>query len=434
MRPSNEQRPPVAAKPQGPGEAPAPSRESLRGLDWFVFFVADVQTGFGPFVAVYLTTQKWTQLDIGLVLSISGLVALAGQVPGGALVDAAKSERFVAGLAIAAIAIAALIYATFPVFAAVLAAATLHAAASCVLGPALAAISLGLVGHAAVAERFGRNARFASIGNGMTAALMGACGHFFSARAVFVITALLLAPALLALRKISAGEIDAERAHGGRPERLVEKPRTHTHLHVHMPAVLHKRPLLIFAGCILLFHLANAAMLPLMGSALTMRSAEWATVLIAACIVVPQLVVAAISPRGPFCDCERSASDRPRPGARWCDRGCARRDGSADHRRSHARHRAVQSGSGHRRHHDGHRSRGEHEHRRLSDRPFRQFGGIPGARRRRRGRAGSSACLHAGDAAERRMIGRSRSSDLRKTSSARDRAPMSSADVSSWER
>jgi predicted MFS family arabinose efflux permease len=297
MRPSNEQRPPVAAKPQGPGEAPAPSRESLRGLDWFVFFVADVQTGFGPFVAVYLTTQKWTQLDIGLVLSISGLVALAGQVPGGALVDAAKSERFVAGLAIAAIAIAALIYATFPVFAAVLAAATLHAAASCVLGPALAAISLGLVGHAAVAERFGRNARFASIGNGMTAALMGACGHFFSARAVFVITALLLAPALLALRKISAGEIDAERAHGGRPERLVEKPRTHTHLHVHMPAVLHKRPLLIFAGCILLFHLANAAMLPLMGSALTMRSAEWATVLIAACIVVPQLVVAAISPR-----------------------------------------------------------------------------------------------------------------------------------------
>jgi predicted MFS family arabinose efflux permease len=297
MRASNEQRPTFAGKPQGGDGPPAPSRESLRGLDWFVFFVADVQTGFGPFVAVYLTTQKWTQVDIGLVLSISGLVALIGQVPGGALVDAAKSERFVAGLAIAAIAIAALVYAAFPVFPAVLAAATLHAAASCVLGPALAAISLGLVGHAAIAERLGRNARFASIGNGLTAALMGACGHFFSARAVFIITAMILVPALLALRKISAGEIDAERAHGGRPERVVGKPHAHVHLHVHVPAVLHKRPLLIFAGCVLLFHLANAAMLPLMGSALTMRSAEWATVLIAACIVVPQLVVAAISPR-----------------------------------------------------------------------------------------------------------------------------------------
>jgi MFS family permease len=293
MRASNEQHPPFAGKPLGADAHPSPSRESLRGLDWFVFFVADVQTGFGPFVAVYLTTQKWTQVDIGLVLSISGLVALIGQMPGGALVDAAKSERFVAGVAIVAIAIAALTYAAFPVFAAVLAAATLHAAASCVLGPALAAISLGLVGHAAVAERLGRNARFASIGNGLTAALMGACGHFFSARAVFIITAFLLVPALLALRKISAGEIDAERAHGGRPERSIEK----THTHLHMPALLHKRRLLIFAGCVLLFHLANAAMLPLMGSALTMRSSEWATVLIAACIVVPQLVVATISPR-----------------------------------------------------------------------------------------------------------------------------------------
>ena len=74
-----------------------PSPRSLRGLDWFVFFVADVQTGFGPFVSVFLTTQKWTQVDIGLVLSAAGFVSLIGQMPGGALVDAARSERFVAG-------------------------------------------------------------------------------------------------------------------------------------------------------------------------------------------------------------------------------------------------------------------------------------------------------------------------------------------------
>jgi MFS family permease len=255
-----------------------------------VFCVADVQTGFGPFVAVYLTTQKWTQIDIGLVLSAGGLVALAGQMPGGALVDAARSERFVAGLAIIAISVSALIYAAFPIFPAVLTAAVLQASASCVLGPAMAAISLGLVGHAAIGERLGRNARFASIGTGLAAAAMGTCGYFFSARAVFIITALLLAPTLLALRRISAREIDAERAHGGPTEYNAEKKQTH------VPSLLHKRPLLIFAGCVLLFHLANAAMLPLMGSILTARSSAWATVLIAACIVVPQLVVATISP------------------------------------------------------------------------------------------------------------------------------------------
>ena len=118
-----------------PQEPPrGPTQRSLRGLDWFVFFVADVQTGFGPFVAVYLTAQKWTQVDIGLVLTVGSLVALVGQMPGGALVDAARSERLVAGLAIAAIAISALAYAASPIFAVILAAAVLHSAASCVLG------------------------------------------------------------------------------------------------------------------------------------------------------------------------------------------------------------------------------------------------------------------------------------------------------------
>ena len=196
-----------------------PTRRSLCGLDWFVFFVADVQTGFGPFVAVYLTAQKWTQIDIGLVLTVGGLVALAGQIPGGALVDAARSERLVAGLAVAAIAISALAFASSPIFAVILAATVLHAAASCVLGPAMAAIGLGLVGHAAIGERLGRNARFAAIGNGLAAAAMGACGYFLSARAVFFITAALLVPALLVLRMISSREIDPARAHGGTPKR-----------------------------------------------------------------------------------------------------------------------------------------------------------------------------------------------------------------------
>ena len=282
-----------AAPPTAPGpgsEPPAPSRRSLRGLDWFVFFVADVQTGFGPFVSVYLTAQRWTQVDIGLILSVSGFVTLIGQMPGGAIVDAARSERFVAGVAVAAICVSALTYAALPIFPAVFGAAILHAAASCLLGPAIAAISLGLVGHDAIGERLGRNARFASIGNGLAAAAMGACGYFLSARAVFVVTVLLLIPALLALRRIAENEIDPERAHGAPPRHVAKKPP------IRRGALMKNRPLLIFAGCLLLFHLANSAMLPLVGSVVTMRSARWATLIIAACIVVPQLVVAILSP------------------------------------------------------------------------------------------------------------------------------------------
>jgi MFS family permease len=94
----------------------------------------------------------------------------------------------------------------------------------------------------------------------------------------------------MALRTISPGEIDPEQAHGAKPQRPAIKPP------IRPGELMHNRPLLIFAGCLLMFHLANGAMLPLMGSVMTMRSAQWATLLIAACIVVPQLVVAALSP------------------------------------------------------------------------------------------------------------------------------------------
>ena len=292
-----------ASPPQIPEDSAPPlrpSQRSLRGLDWFIFFVADVQTGFGPFVSVYLTTEHWTQIDIGLVLSVAGFVALIGQMPGGALVDAARSERTVAAIAIVAICISALGYAVLPIFIMVLSASILHALASCVLGPAIAAISLGLVGHAAISARLGRNARFASIGNGLAAAAMGACGYLLSAQAVFVVTVLLLGPSLIALRMISPAEVDPERAHSAPPPTAADRPLRARGGRKRAPirpgALMQNKALLIFAVCLLLFHLANAAMLPLMGSVLTMRSSRWATVLIAACIVVPQIVVAIASP------------------------------------------------------------------------------------------------------------------------------------------
>lgn len=267
-----------------------PSRQSLRGLDWFIFFLADVQTGFGPFVAVYLTTQKWTQVEIGFVLSIGGLIGLIGQVPGGAIVDYARSERLVASLAVATIGVSALGYAIWPVFPVVVAAATLHAAASCVLGPAIAAISLGLVGPHALGERLGRNARFASLGNGSAAVLMGTFGYLLSSRSVFVVTSILAVPTLLALARIREREIDPAQAHG---EVAQEQPGARA---TGVWNLLRQRPLLIFAGAVLLLQLANAAMLPLMAGVVTTRSSQWAPVLIAACIIVPQAIVALTSP------------------------------------------------------------------------------------------------------------------------------------------
>jgi predicted MFS family arabinose efflux permease len=160
----------------------------------------------------------------------------------------------------------------------------LHSVASCVVTPAVAAISLQLVGHAALGERLGRNARYASIGNGVAAAVMGASGSYLSSRSVFWLTAILCIPALATLTMI------------GRGPHARSQTTTVAGSLAGLRALVVDRRLLVFGACVVLFHLSNAAMLPLAGAAVTMRAGDFANVIIAACIVVPQGVVALCSP------------------------------------------------------------------------------------------------------------------------------------------
>ena len=145
--------PPAAEAPHPPAgpEPPHPSVSSQRGLDWFIFFVADVQTGFGPFVSVYLTSMAWTQVDIGLDADHR---QPRGASPARCRAAPSSTRRAPSAsspaIAVVLIGLSALMYALWPVYPAVLSASVLHAAASCVLGPAMAAISLGLVGHAGI--------------------------------------------------------------------------------------------------------------------------------------------------------------------------------------------------------------------------------------------------------------------------------------------
>ncbi len=255
-----------------------------RALDLVNFFVADVQTGFGPFVAVYLTANKWTQVEIGFALTLGTMTSLISQLPAGALVDSMRNKRIAASGALVGIIIAASLLAIQPDQLPVLIAQILHGFSSCVMTPAIAAISLRLAGHAALGERLGRNARYASIGNGLAAAVMGATGAYFSSRFVFILTAVLCVPALMALWAIGPGP----------------HARAQTTIGVMdfsgLKRLVADRRLLIFGVCVMLFHLSNAAMLPLAGAAVTMRAGHFANIIIAACIVVPQIVVALMSP------------------------------------------------------------------------------------------------------------------------------------------
>jgi MFS family permease len=205
-------------------------------------------------------------------------------VPAGLVVDMLRSKQAAAAVALCGIAASASLMAISPGFWPVLIAQALHGFASCMLNPALAAITLGLVATPAVAERLGRNARFAAIGSAVGAGLMGACGSLESPRAVFWLAALMCLPALLALRAMGP-TIRLQHL----VERIVPQPESIRH------ALLDRR-LWAYVVCTLMFHLANAAMLPLAAVEVTRRADTWASSIIAACILVPQLVVALLSP------------------------------------------------------------------------------------------------------------------------------------------
>ncbi|MFC5431825.1 MFS transporter [Paraburkholderia denitrificans] len=270
------------------------SARSLRALDWLNFFVANVQTGFGPFIASYLASHKWTQGEIGLVLSVGTISAMVSQVPGGAAVDAMRNKKAAAAWAIAAIILSAALLATSPTVAPVIAAEVFHGFASCMLVPAMAALALALVGRQNLGDRLGRNARWASIGSAVAAGLMGLCGEYVSPRSVFWLTAALALPALVALAMI---EYDKHSAGG--VARPVTGPTTGPAPDPSRETIfdlLRDRRMLTFAACVVLFHLSNAAMLNLAAGEVTAGMGDNVQLVIAACIIVPQAIVALMSP------------------------------------------------------------------------------------------------------------------------------------------
>ncbi len=262
-----------------------------RCLDWLNFSVAAVQTGFGPFVGVYLIGHGWTQTDIGVVLSIGAVAAMASQLPAGALVDAAASKITMAVLGLGGVGASALMLAIWPAWLPVMAVQILHAFASSMLGPAIASISLALMGHDRLGERLGHNTRYASIGNASAAVALGALGYYASERSVFVLAAGLMLPGFVALYMMRPRNFQPAATSGGRVAPIALK------LHVDAIWPTFRGPgFLAFGACSAAFYLSSAAMLPLAANAMTEHVGHVANLIISASIVVEQLVVALVSP------------------------------------------------------------------------------------------------------------------------------------------
>ncbi|MBN9559266.1 MAG: MFS transporter [Alphaproteobacteria bacterium] len=256
-----------------------------RPLDWLSFFLADVQGGIGPFLAIYLLgSRHWNPGEIGVVLTIAGIATVVARGPAGALVDAVTWKRTLIALAAGTIMATASVMALWPYFWPVAIAQGLTGAADAVFPAALSGISLGIVGRQMFTRRIGRNEAFNHGGNAATAIAAGLAGYLIAPGAVLWIVVALALASIVACYRVDGRAIDHELARGADDGDNAHQPTG-------LKLVFENRSLLMFTAAITLFHFANAAMLPLLGENLARSHAAAGSLFMASCIITAQVVM-----------------------------------------------------------------------------------------------------------------------------------------------
>lgn len=265
----------------------APSARTLRALDYLNVFLADVRDGVGPYLAIYLlATQHWDPASIGIAMSAMGIATVVAQTPCGALIDALTQKRMLIGIAAALVGASCAAITLFPTFAFIMTAQALNGIAAAIFPPAVAALTLGIVGPKKFAAQMGRNEAFNHAGNVGAAALAGLAGYLLGREWIFYLVAAIAGVSMVSVLFIDEKDIDHDVARAAIPD------STGTHGAVAgMRALFAHRELLIFAMSVTLFHFANAAMLPLAGQLLSHDKATGASLYMSACIIAAQLVM-----------------------------------------------------------------------------------------------------------------------------------------------
>lgn len=263
-----------------------------RPLDAMNFFLADVRDGLGPYLAIYLLTeQHWDEARIGIVMSIAAIAGIIAQTPAGALIDVSRAKRALVIAAAVAVTIGSIVLPLAPGFLFVVITQTMTGVAAAIFAPAIAAITLGVVGPKAFAARIGRNEAFNHAGNAAAATIAGITAYAFGPVVVFWLMAAMATASIVATLSLPAAAIDHDTARGlGEPD----DPVRHD-IPSGFRILLTCRPLLIFATVTIMFHFSNAAMLPLAGQKLALANRELGTTLISVCIVAAQIVMVPVA-------------------------------------------------------------------------------------------------------------------------------------------
>ena len=270
-------------------DAPKPSRRSIVALDAFNFFLADLQTGVGPYLAVFLSSVRhFNPAAVGIATSAGGFATVLMQTPAGAITDATKRKRLVVAVAALTGAAGALVLVNATAFWLVVVVQIIVGAAFAFLPCAVGALSLGLVGRDALPKRQGTNQAFNSAGNIGYALTAGILGKVFSLAATIYAIAVFGVLTAASAFGIRERDIDHQRAREADSEDDADG-------NAKLRRVFADRRVVTFAAVVLLFHLANASMLVLFGQLLPKSSAAGPSLYLSAGIVAAQILMVGVA-------------------------------------------------------------------------------------------------------------------------------------------
>ncbi len=266
-----------------------PSERSGLGLDSVNFLMADVRDGVGPYLSVYLSSARdWQSGPIGLAMAASTIAAAICQIPAGLWVDSSRMKRGLIAGAGLLVGLGCLLIVLFPGFWQVMAAQALLGAASAIIPPAIAAISLGIVGQRLMPARISRNEAFNHAGSFAAAGLAGAFGQYLGTNWIFYLVCAFAVASAVAVCLINPREIDHELARGGEdPDNACTA--------IPIGKLFRVKGVMIFLISVTLFHLGNAAMLPFAGQVLAQTHPGSDTIALSACIIAAQLVMVGVA-------------------------------------------------------------------------------------------------------------------------------------------
>jgi MFS family permease len=252
------------------------------------FFAGDVAAGLGPYLAIYLLTAlKWTPSEIGVALALGGLSTVLAQTPAGAMIDATRWKRGLLAACVVTIALSTMTIIFFDSAYAVYAAQIAIGIAIAFLGPSIAAMTLGIVGRDNFTAQTSANQAWNHAGNMVAAAIAAGLALWVSSLGVFWLVAAMAIGMLVCITLLRADSIDHEVARG-----LEDNAEEMLHNPSGFKTLIEDRRLFVFAVSIVLFHFANAAMLPLVGQKLASAGdPAHGIAFTSACIVAAQLIM-----------------------------------------------------------------------------------------------------------------------------------------------